>query len=261
MLSNLTLIFTIRIDSESRLSNIRSVLRYYSTNLPSVEIIVLEADAAPILSNMMKAEFPDVHYIFQKDENPVFHRTHFINIELKKTQTANAAIVDADVIIPISQLIRGDELLTANDEVVMVYPYDGRFVGLNQYTSDVFRRTPTIEALLSALGSINLLYGYCSVGGAFIVEVAKYLTLGAENEYFVGWGPEDFEREHRLDILGHKPLRIAGVIYHLEHSRGINSGNAKQEVAFATKREYCNVCSMLKDELIKYVESWPWRVK
>jgi hypothetical protein len=38
-----------------------------------------------------------------------------------------------------------------------------------------------------------------------------------ENEFFVGWGPEDKERYFRFNILGYKIYRVNGDIFHLKH--------------------------------------------
>lgn len=102
------------------------------------------------------------------------------------------------------------------------------------------------------------MFGFISVGGAFLVNVELYRVCGWENEHFPGWGPEDFEREHRLDILGHKPSRVRGKIYHLSHPRGINSSNNSYNLLYTVKKEYCKVCSMLKPELLNYIHTWEW---
>lgn len=140
----------------------------------------------------------------------------------------------------------------------MVLPYDGRFIAVDDYYSDLFRQSLDISTLTTIQGNQTLMFGFISVGGIYVVDVAKYKECGWENENFLGWGPEDFEREHRLDILGHRPKRVSGVIYHLNHPRGVNSTNAIEDLAYSTKKEYCHVCSMLRPELISYIETWIW---
>ena len=102
------------------------------------------------------------------------------------------------------------------------------------------------------------MFGYISVGGAYLCNIERYKLYGWENEYFIGWGPEDYERFMRLDIFGKKPLQIKGVIHHLNHPRGGNSGNFFKHVILETKREYCKICAMMPDELRQYVDTWPW---
>jgi predicted glycosyltransferase involved in capsule biosynthesis len=58
------------------------------------------------------------------------------------------------------------------------------------------------------------MYGYCSKGGAFLADRNKYLEAGGENENFLGWGPEDFERVKRMEIL-HQTVHFAkGPLFH-----------------------------------------------
>ena len=253
---DLTIIFTCRIDFIERYHNIIAALQYY-TRYTDASIIILEADKKPYLHDMVKSRFPDVKYIFVKDENPIFHRTHYINEEFKMAQTANAACIDVDTIVPIAQLKKANDALL-NEDLVMAIPYDGRFRFECDFRSDIFRRTIDIRAFNSDSGDVRLMFGYISVGGAYLCNIHRYKKCGWENENFIGWGPEDYERFMRLEILGHRPKQIKGVIHHLNHPRGGNSGNFFDNVILTTKREYCKVCSMMPDELRSYIKTWPW---
>ena len=256
LINNLSIIFTVRVDSKERLMNILATVAYYGrfTDCP---LILLEADKNSRLEAIMKQQFPELRYIFVHDENPIFYRTHYINEELRMVDTKHAAIIDSDIIVPIEQLKNANEILT-NSRNVMVYPYDGRFVGHDAYFSDKFRETIDPAVFDSLDGNQHLMFGFISVGGAFLVNVNRYRNFGWENEYFPGWGPEDFEREHRLDILGYKPARVNGKVHHLYHPRGLNSSNSDASLMLATKREYCNVCSMNTEELRNYINTWSW---
>jgi hypothetical protein len=46
-----------------------------------------------------------------------------------------------------------------------------------------------------------------------------------ENEKFISYGPEDKERGLRFKMLGYKVEWLNNLVYHIEHSRGINSSN------------------------------------
>lgn len=251
---NLSILFSVRVDSDVRLRNILATVTYYYNNI-DCHILMLEADNESKLGNILSRSFPAINYVFIHDTNPIFHRTHYINEEFRLVKTRNAAVIDSDVIVHIKQLKEANTLLT-DTSLVMVYPYDGRFINHSTLVSDKFRET--IE--LNTFDNIEVSLGFTSFGGAFLVNVERYKELGWENEYFPGWGPEDFEREHRLEILGHKPARIMGKIHHLNHPRGINSSNLYAPLALTTKREYCKVCSMMPNELRQYISVWPWIV-
>ena len=256
-MNQLTFCIPIRVDSNYRLQNLITLLAFYSHHIRA-HYIVLEADCIQRIKSLPRID--GLHYKFVVDTNPIFHRTYYINQMLKETTTSIAAIWDTDAIAPIHQLKQAYELLLEN-KITMVYPYDGRFWSINHFYSAIFRRKKQIKLFDSDSMPRILLGGYNSVGGAFLVNIQAYKRCGWENEHFLGWGPEDVERYHRLEILGEPPHRIKGSLYHLYHTRGINSGDFNQQLAISTKKEYIHVCSMYPDELRAYVDTWEWTRK
>lgn len=255
LMKELTFCIPVRIDSEYRFRNLLTLLRFYSQQLYMAKYILLEADTEQRIK-----ELPDVRglrYIFVKDDNPIFHRTRYINYMLRETDTKIAAIWDTDAIAPVPQLVEAYRTMLQGG-FTMIYPYDGRFWSIDNYFTRLFCKSLSIGLLADYPQPRVLMCGYYSVGGAFLVNVQRYRLFGWENEYFTGWGPEDAERYRRLELLGEKPLRVIGSLYHLYHSRGINSGEQDGKLAFQTKKEYCRVCAMYPDELRKYVDTWKW---
>ena len=103
------------------------------------------------------------------------------------------------------------------------------------------------------------MYGNLSTGGGFIVDTKKYLQAGGENEFFLGWGPEDYERVNRMEILYSQPIyRAKGGMYHLWHPRSLNSWYANEQYEINGKKELLKVCGMNGDELRSYIDTWPW---
>lgn len=255
-LEELTIMMSTRIDSPDRLANVRASLGYYRKHTDA-GLMIIESDQVSNLGEIMHTEFPEVEYIFVEDYNPMLHRTHLMNEEFRRIQTRNAANIDVDVIVPIEQLSAANDAVLSG-KYVMALPYDGRVVQSPTTFSDIFRHTLDIHSLTEIDGYQQLMFGFASLGGAYVVDVARYRELGWENEHFLCWGPEDMERFHRLDILGHRPLQVLGKCYHLPHARGINSGDAVPELVMSTKKEYHRVLSMKPDELRAYINSWNW---
>jgi len=251
----LTFCMPVRIDSDDRLQNLLTVLDFFSRHIVA-QYIVLEADDRPKLSFLASHE--NLMYVFMEDTNPVFHRTKYINQMLDLTETPYAAIWDVDAIVPINQLCEAYALLKKKEGAVMVYPFGGKFIMVNNYFSTLFRKQKDTGLFVSGDMPILFMNGYNSVGGGFLVNVALYKQCGGENEHFTGWGPEDGERYRRLEILGHRPDRVEGVLYHLHHERGLNSRYANLDIARITKKEFCNVCGMTKEELRSYIQTWDW---
>jgi predicted glycosyltransferase involved in capsule biosynthesis len=57
-------------------------------------------------------------------------------------------------------------------------------------------------------------YGHC-----VFANTKKYRKCGGENENFIGYGPEDQERENRFITLKYNVSRVDNLVYHFEHSR------------------------------------------
>lgn len=251
----LTFVIPVRIDSIFRLRNLKSVVDFYSRHLDS-KFFILEADTKPTIPVDYFTN-PKVQLIFERDDNPIFHRTKYINHLLKMAETPYAAIWDTDALCPLERVWKAYELLLA-DKSTMVYPYNGIFWQVNRFFSSYFHRTGEMNVLSHFPQPRIMMDGYHSVGGAFMVNIEKYRKVGWENEHFIGWGPEDKERFKRLEILGERPIRVDGVLYHLFHTRGQNSGDFNRTLALSTKRKYCKVCAMTPDSLRNYINGWEW---
>lgn len=254
-MKDVTFIIPVRIDSSARLANLIAVISYYKKIFEDSSFIILEADKESKLKGIFNSD--RIEHIFLHDSNKILHRTRYINKMLQHAPTAIAAVWDADAICPPCQIIDAVTKLK-NTQSTMVYPYDGVFWSVGMAFSELFRQKLDLDILTSYPQLRSLMCGYHSVGGAYIVDIDRYHSCGWENEYFEGWGPEDAERFARLEILGRKPIRVDGHLYHLHHPRGINSGMSDVDLAKNTKKEYCKVCSMNQDELINYIDGWTW---
>ena len=253
-LNNITFCIPVRIESFYRKRNLMILLKYLGQHIDANYIIV-EADNVQRLPEIM--DIANLNYIFIQDNDPIFHRTKYINQMLNLAKTPHAAIWDTDAIADIAQIQQAYDMLVEN-KAVMVYPFSGTFYDVNEYMSDFFCQSLDIEKLKCQGISKNLMNGYYSVGGAYMVNIKSYKEAGGENEYFYGWGPEDAERIARLQILEQKVERIDGALYHLFHTRGYNSYYANIDTAIQTREEFCKVCGMTTNELKNYIKSWEW---
>ena len=132
----------------------------------------------------------------------------------------------------------------------MCFPYDGRFIFLNEAMSDRIRKDVSVLEKVDAT-SIGM---RPSVGGAFLVNRVAYLRAGGENEVFYGWGPEDAERVKRLEILELPIARVKGPLYHLHHPRGINSGFDMGERDKRNLEALLATCRRSKAEMLRWLE-------
>lgn len=245
----LTVVMPVRIDCEERKANLRAVLSLLCDL--NCRTIVLEADSAPVLQNEEWAT--NVEYLFVNDKSPVFHRTHYINMLLRMADTEIVSIWDTDVLITYEQLFEAISMI--ENGCTIAYPYNGEFIMLSNIESDMIRQRFDVEYLKGR--RMQSLFGRKSCGGVFLVDRKKYIACGGENERFTGWGPEDAERLRRISILGHKVCWTSkGQAYHLYHPRGENSNYYTNDDAIRLRKEFCRVCTMDKDEMIRYIRTW-----
>jgi hypothetical protein len=127
-------------------------------------------------------------------------------------------------------------------EAVMSFPFDGRFYSCDKISSGLFKRVPNIEILMKRIPVMQLMHGYHSVGGAFIVNKEKYLEVGGENENFCGWGTEDTERVKRLEILGLPIYYSPGILFDLKHQFEENSWLANSGIKRRSRLELQKTC-------------------
>lgn len=247
-----TFVIPLRIDSPERERNLDFILEQLTT-LDSTNILVLEADKQSLYR--LKKCYSNVTYIYVEDQNPVFHRTKYLNQLLAKAEGAIVCVWDADVTMPEEQIFSAIELVKKG-KAVMSFPYDGRLYMLSEEDSNAFVKSTSYEKLNEHLDKHYLVHGYHSVGGAFIVNRRIYMEAGGENEYIVGWGPEDAERANRMEILGLPVCRAEGVLFHLYHPRNENSRPAGFSQELINRDEFLKVCSMTKCELSDYIAGW-----
>lgn len=248
-LSDVSILIPVRLDSIFRLENLMASVRYLSRNTDA-RIIVLHADRYDngIIKKLLPAT---VEYHFVKDNDDVFYRTMYINMMVKMTNTPIIAVWDADVIIPQTQILKSVEDIRNGFD--MSYPYDGHFYDTSPVIRDLYISERNISLLTKNTGKMNLIYGDDLKGGAFFANRLKYMNSGMENENFYGWGPEDYERYARWNVLGYRISRIRGNLYHLTHPRGANSTYRSQQQIRSTNREHMNTMCSSKEEILEHL--------
>ena len=249
--NNLTFVMPTRIDSDIRKRNLLYVTRRLSAI--GSKIIILEADKQAKLSNE-DIDIPNVEYHFIEDGNPCFFRTHYINMLLRMATTDVVSVWDADIVTSYEQIDEAYRYIMEED-YTLTYPYCGEYVLLQNEDSANLISTSNLKCLDDR--KIKSLYARPFFGGAFFVNRERYLSLGGENENFTGWGPEDVERQKRVEIMGYEFRWTGkGKAYHLNHPRSKNSNFFSKRHKCKMENELVKVCSMDKVELTEYIKTW-----
>jgi hypothetical protein len=191
---------------------------------------------------------------YLRSEHQVFHRTAMLNEMAQLAQTEYIFNWDADVTIPPLQILKAvQELRNGAD---MVYPYNGQFARVP--------RMPFFRQLESCLDvgflSATRLDGTGekdkeSFGGAVGWNRKRFFEAGGENENFISFGAEDYERYERASKLGYVIKRVRGCLFHLNHWIGTNS-STRNPYFIHNRVEYEKVKGMSKEELEDYIKTW-----
>ena len=256
-LSQATFIIPIRIESPDRLRNVITTTAFLVENFDTNIIIkevdsegVFQRDALPILQDIVEGGiFKNFHHIFEKSDEPLFHRQKVLNEMIMESDTEIVVNYDCDVILPKkSYEIAYKSILDGDADVV--YPY-----GQGMYQKQVAATDEVVSSFLET-GDYNFLDQVSNThtsdfGWAQFFRTRVYKEGGMENENFKAYSPEDKERFYRFNTLGYNVGRINDYVYHLEHARGENSWFSNPHME-DNQHEWSKLCSMNKQQLLEY---------
>ena len=244
-LTNTTFIIPLRIDSQDRLNNLVYNLLYLLNNFKT-NIFVLEADTTSKIKDIIeKCKDGEVKHIFVEDSNPHFHRTKYLNMMLDLVTTPVTVNYDVDILLPVPTYVECQQLII-NGEYDLIYPFSWgasqRLVSQSNTNRENFVQTLDINAFESQFLEI----GDSQCGHAQFFNTNSYREGFMENESYMSYGPEDKERMWRFYGLGYKLYWYENLVYHLEHSRGINSWTTNPHFGHNMK-EYYKFLSVFTD--------------
>jgi hypothetical protein len=250
-----TFIIPIRIESQDRLRNVITTTAFLIENFDTNIIIkevdsesVFVRDVVPVLDN-----FFDVHthvsHIFEKNDEPLFHRQKVLNEMIMESKTKIVVNYDCDVLLPLESYSEA-YLSVLHHTHDVVYPY-----GQGMYQQQV-NATDEIVSNFLQTGDFEYLQKHSNLyssdfGWVQFFDRNVYIDGGMENENFKAYAPEDKERFYRFVKLGYNVGRIENYVYHLEHSRGENSWISNPHMT-SNMEEWENIQTMEKEQLIEY---------
>lgn len=252
-IEDVTFVIPLKVDSIDRLENLLFTTNYL-LHYFDAKIIVCEIDERnkKIAQNLLR---PEIMYVFHYDPDPIFYRTRYINQIIKDVTTPIVAIWDADVIVSKEQIINSVELLR-NGKAEFVYPYKNVMYNVPSIVKNIYAKTYDFEVLNKFSSGFHKLYWPNALGGGFFANLSKYVEAGMENENYYGWGLEDGERYHRWKRLDYKVEQIDGVLFHFDHSRGVNSVFHTDEQAHIKRKEQFRIRNIPQSQLRKEVDEW-----
>ncbi|HRG37755.1 MAG TPA: hypothetical protein PK289_04425 [Bacteroidia bacterium] len=247
-LKDVTFCIPIFIDSPERLENVKCTLKFLHNNFDAkfsvCEYVNIGRNFNWDIGQILTA--PCLTHVF--DEDVAFSRTEAINkaITHPGVKTPYIAIYDVDVIFDAENILKAVKLLRAG--FTLTYPYSGKFIDIE--------RSYIKDGIIKPVSDSYVLKSY---GGACFLNREDYFKCGLENEHLIGGHvPDDVERLSRIQKLGFPIERVEGNCYHINHPPGPDMGN-RNKLKDKNEAEYKKVNNMTKNELITYIETWPWK--
>jgi len=241
----ITAIIPIKIDSADRKKNAIMSVEYLLKN-HNCKVIVTEVDD---YQKLMPASNPKLNYQFiTTQENVPFHRTKILNDMLLRVDTPYVINYDCDMLLPKSTMEKCLKMLKEGYDLVYPYPRSSVYYtsSLNDTQRSFIFREPTeyidylIEKYMIKIDNPNISFfentplstSVCA-GGMQFFNTKSYKSGFGENEEFIDWGPEDYERLYRFYLLEYKIGWIeSGNIFHMDHEKtksALNNSQTRQK--------------------------------
>lgn len=254
-LENTTFIIPVCIESIDRLRNAKITFGYLNKYF-KVRVIIHE-----LFNDTTKLDFLNlfenlkITHVKEKSDLKTYHRTRQLNEMLDMVETKVVANYDVDVLLPINSYIISINLIE-DGEFDVIYPYGDGMYQKKIHNLDIEKFNFELESLSEDyLESFVAKCGHC-----VFLNTQKYKDYGGENEGFIAYGPEDFERCDRFCKLGLKVGRINNLVYHIEHSRTSFSDTTNNYFTQNTSL-YNTLKRMNKYELLNYYENIEYKKK
>lgn len=251
-LRDTTFLIPIRLESRDRAWNFQYVIQYLCRHFDT-KILIWESDKRSIVPEILRQVRTfntKITYWFDYCEDSIFHRTRLLNEMLAEVKTPVCVNYDCDVVLDIPMYVKSrDAILNGAD---LIYPFffgkSQRKIYRHSMSTDITRPLPIEEA-------------QAEYGQVQFFNTDSYRKGGMENENaFLSWAPEDKERCIRFQKLGYKVQWLDGLVYHIEHARGINSGKTNPHFE-NNEREWKRIEAMNPKELKEYYDNAPYLKK
>jgi hypothetical protein len=263
-LKEATFVIPIRIESSDRLRNVITTTAYLLENFDTNIIIkevdsesIFENEALPILKDILDVNV-NVNHIFEKSDEPLFHRQKVLNEMIMEADTKIVINYDCDVLLPLESYDEAYQSILHHTYDI-VYPYgSGMYQYQVQATDDIvshFLQTLDFSYLEKHSKKHTSDFGWVQFFNRKV-----YIDGGLENENFKAYAPEDKERFYRFATLGYNIGRINDCVYHLEHSRGENSWFSNPYMQ-SNMDEWEKIRGMNRDKLLQYYSNQNYLVK
>ncbi len=261
---DLSVIFSIKLDSADRIWNFKSNLSYLFSEFKDLEVIVIEqGDDSGLVAILEKYKSETIKHVLLKGE--VHYKTRNLHLGTNLATRQYVMMLDCDVICPKEALKRAMEKL--REGASFVSPYNGVMTEIsknklrkNAFSSILdnlkfFPRDFDRNLELYQFEDMYPLYGnsdFSSAGGCVLYRKEAYYMIGGWNPNFVSYGYEDMEFIYRIKKLGYSLMDVEEYnIYHMQHQRLEDS--LMNNYSETNREEWERITSLNEKDLRRYV--------
>ncbi len=247
VLDDVAFIIPVRIDTADRLANVKALCRQL-TNTYTCKVFIGCEDP-----DSLRAVLPPEVEVIHVDGNPdhPFHTNRVTNEVAKRAATPIRVHLDTDSLIPPEQLLEAIQIIR-DGEADLVFPFSFA-IGVPQLERSNFSTGQlNIERIENPRPMVGVPSGLCQIWNG-----DSFAQAGTENEFMIGWAPEDAERVLRLNKLGMRTARVVGPIFHMDHEV-VAGRDAYSEFHEVSQTEMERIESQSHEELVADIASWPW---
>ena len=266
---DISILIHVQIDVQDRIDNLTGVMDYYYNNCENVQFVIVNDDAEP--DNRLKdlyAKYGDTSkFLFQKNAD-MYHRTKAFNQASTNTDRDFLIAGDTDVIVHPTHLLSCVEMMRDDENIGAMYPYNGLFIHVSDKHKQTILETHNIDFLDQYIPDKEhqipnyenediLVAHHQSQGGCNMFRHKHWKTFNGYNPGFIGWGSEDNEINHRVQVMGflfERYMNPTAIAWHLPHHNTVRD----KEPYCSRNDRLCNAISAIrtKTEMEKYISTW-----
>ena len=231
-LQNVAFILHFRRDSEDRLNNLLTTLKYLRESFSECEIVIINDDVTPDACLKDITEKFSTHTLFCENSDH-FKKSYCFNSAVdhvkEKLKSNIYCFWDVDVLVDPKHVVDAYEKLRRGiyDHC---YPYNGVFVDIEKVNFNHIIPTPDFYWLYKSYKgkAIGLsLASNQSPGGCTMITLEAFDKINGFDNSFVGWGFEDTDfmaRSKKINKVG-RVMDEDAICWHMHHDNAIRTEN------------------------------------
>lgn len=255
-MKDLSFIIPIRVDTEDRIDNCLTVLRFLFIHFPESEVLLMEQDSL-VRTQRLQETFPMIRHDFLLNPDR-FNKSLAVNTGIALSTRPMVCMCDTDILLHPEAIRRAARMVRGNIKRVVI-PYNRMVLNVSGdikaeiVTSLDLEKYGRVRRFSDAPVRDDLALRENN-GGIFVADKEVLVLEGGVNKKMISYGWEDSEFSRRLDKLGYYTFMLPEFnLVHLDHRRGPDS--QINEMFDVNRKEFEKISAMSRRALRRYVET------